>query len=90
LSIVKGNKSPRPKEHDKKIVEEKLANRHSWYEVKAIMVAELDPIQAIIETFPPPQLENPMFPPYFIFCKPKDVVITKVDTKFIALPKNRR
>lgn len=44
---LKGNKKPRINDHEPRPLEDKLANRHSWLEVKAIIEADSNPSQAL-------------------------------------------
>jgi hypothetical protein len=59
-------------------------------EVKVITVAQAELGKAMVEAFPPPQLDESKVPLYFSFYRPEGTNVTPKDMKFTALTEERR
>jgi hypothetical protein len=79
------NKTTRPRDHESRLVEDKLANWGSWLYVKAIMTTKWNDLEeATAKVFPTPKMENPNVLPYYIFYRKEGTFIMEGDTNFLA------
>lgn len=87
---LKGNKKPGPQDQESRPLEEKLANQHSWLEVKAIIETDANPAQALSAAVPPPQPKFTPAPVYYTFYRPAGEPVAKEEIKFTPLLEERR